>query len=812
MARALTGRRAMLGAMVLLVAALAGCGGSSTPPAPPPTKAAFPVPWQRTETREPCTNFHPLRAPFFGDLHVHTRVSADAYIFGTKVGPRDAYTFARGGTIAVSDINEQPTRTATLERPLDFTAVTDHSEWYGEVQVCTTPGTPVYDQDICQLLRRVDSPDDQFAVTIKWLFPAGILNPPKHLPLCDTPGVDCDAARVSVWQDIQAAAEENYDRSSECTFTTFVGYEHTASFIGRHLHRNIIFRNEHVPPYAASQLDTAPGGTPQGLWTAIETDCLGAGTGCDAVLIPHNSNLSGGQQFFDPADSAEAQRRHDREPLVEIHQQKGNSECRFDRLAGRGVGTADELCTFEQLPNADETPGKPLPTIDTYPRRNMVRNVLEDGLAFEQTLGVNPFQMGFIGSTDTHNATAGNAEEDNWVGSQGNNDATPDEKIADKIDMNPGGLAVVWAEENSRDALFSALRRRETYATSGTRPIVRFFAGTLDAVRCGSAAFVDDAYASGAPMGSEIGPVAGDASPHFAVLAAKDPGTATHPGADLQRAQIVKGWVSADGQTHEQVYDVAGDATNGASVDPMTCKPTGRGAAELCTVWTDPQFDRTQRAFYYVRLLENPTCRWSTRVCKAAGVDPFADDCAAQATAAGDSFANCCLNHTNDPSVDPLVQERAWTSPVWYRPEAIGTVDGGVHFGTRPDSDRLSLTIGIGGLPSDLDLASAPLSLAVTDDDDIYRLTLPAGALMQDGDATHWVLSPAAGPSAPETLTIDLQPDGEALLTLDTGEQDLSAADRVDHMVEVALNIGSYQSTHTRLWRARAGALLTSAQ
>ena len=162
-----TGRRAIFGVVVLVAGAFVGCGGSNGPSAPPPTKAAFPVPWQRTETREPCTDFHPLRAPFFGDLHVHTRVSADAYIFGTKVGPRDAYAFARGATIAVSDLNEQPTRSATIERPLDFMAVTDHSEWYGEVDVCTTPGTAVYDQDICQLLRRVDSPDDQFAVTVQ---------------------------------------------------------------------------------------------------------------------------------------------------------------------------------------------------------------------------------------------------------------------------------------------------------------------------------------------------------------------------------------------------------------------------------------------------------------------------------------------------------------------------------------------------------------------------------------------------------------------------------------------------------------------
>src|SRR5262245_23719309 len=230
-------------------------------------------PWQRTETREPCAAVAPLRQPFFGDLHVHTRFSADAYIFGTRVGPRDAYDFARGGTIPVADTNEAQTRSATIDRQLDFMAVTDHSELFGEVDRCTTPGSPAFDVMTCQLLRRVEhTSPDEFNTTVQWLFPLGIPNPPRSLPFCTTtPGVDCDAASISVWQEIQAAAEEAYDRTAACRFTTFVGYEHTCSPLGRHRHRNVIFRNGHVPPFAPSQLDTFQDGDLQGLWKAIET-------------------------------------------------------------------------------------------------------------------------------------------------------------------------------------------------------------------------------------------------------------------------------------------------------------------------------------------------------------------------------------------------------------------------------------------------------------------------------------------------------------------------------------------------------------
>ncbi len=765
----------------LLLAALllAACGDSASPPTAPGPSGA---PWQRTEERAPCDAFDPLRQPFFGDLHVHTRYSADAAIYGTKADPRDAYDFARGGEIAVADGDEQPTRRARLARRLDFAAVTDHAEFIGEVDLCSTPASSAYALHICELLRAVDPPGRQFGTIVQWLFPAGVDNPPPSLPFCTTPGIDCDAAAVSVWQEMQAAAEAAYDRSSACGFTSFIGYEHTPSRGGRHMHRNVIFRNHHVPPFAYSQLETAAGGIPQGLWSSIESECLEAGTGCDALLIPHNSNLSDGLQFFDPADTAEAQRRQDREPLVEIFQQKGGSECRFDRLVGRGVGTADELCTYEQIATAAEVPGQRPPTIDAYPRRNLVRTAVADGLLFEATLGVNPFQFGFIGSTDTHNATAGNTDERDFAGGQGGNDATPARQIDAFLDTNPGGLAVVWAEENSRDALFAALRRRETYATSGARPVVRFFAGGLDGVACGAGDFVARAYRTGVPMGGELGAVRGAASPRFAVLALKDPGTATRPGTDLQRLQIVKAWLDVAGALHERVVDIAGDAGNGADVDPATCAPRGAGAAELCAVWEDPDFAADEGAVYYARVLENPTCRWTTFVCKAAGVDPFAADCAAQAAAADPAFADCCLSSAEDPFYAPVAQERAWTSPVWYRPESIATLDGEIRFGAGRGGDRLDLAIGIARPPHTASLASASIEVELADDDVFFRTTLPAGALT-------------------------IADDGSGTLHVSAENLDLAAAERLEHTVTLRLSSGIYRASHARRWRAIPGGL-----
>jgi hypothetical protein len=244
---------------------------------------------------------------------------------------------------------------------------------------------------------------------------------------------------------------------------------------------------------------------------------------------------------------------------------------------------------------------------------------------------------------------------------------------------------------------------------------------------------------------------------------------------------IIKGGVDADGATHERVFDVAGDSDNGADVDPATCAPRGAGAAELCAVWEDPEFDAAQSAFYYARLLENPSCRWSTWACKAAGVDPFATDCAAQADAAGSQFADCCLTRDDEPSLQPVVQERAWSSPVWYRPDAVASLSGAVRFGARRAGDGLDLSLTLAAVPIGRN-ADEAVTVELTDNDVIYRETLPGSALV-----------PLA--------------HGGALLVLRREGLDLSKADRVDHFVSVQITSGLYRATHTRLWHASSDTL-----
>jgi hypothetical protein len=448
-----------------------------------------------------------------------------------------------------------------------------------------------------------------------------------------------------------------------------------------------------------SAYDTGRHNFPE-LWRRLRRQCIDAGNGCDVMSIPHNSNLSGGLMFPDPRTPEEAADSRFFEPVVELVQHKGASECRFDRLAGAGLATSDEACDFEQLVadnlsmlgsvEGEVRTARAAPVaLADFARRNMVRNALKDGLMLEQKTGINPFRLGFIGSTDTHSATAGGAGEDNYPGHLGRRDAGF-RNVQDHFFSNPGGLAVAWAEENSRDAIFDAIRRRETYATSGTRPLVRFFGGAqLDENLCSSASAIEQAYAEGVPMGGELGALAPGAAPRFLVSAHKDPGLEHSPGTDLQRVQIIKGWVDAGGETHERVFDVAGDANNGAAVDPSNCAPVGPGASELCAVWRDPDFDPSQGAFYYARVLENPSCRWSTRQCQAAGVNPLSGDCPAQAATAsklareqqdakGEVYANCCIDARTQPFYSPTIQERAWTSPIWYRaagPVAAGGAD-----------------------------------------------------------------------------------------------------------------------------------------
>ena len=640
--------------------------------------------FERTEEREPCAHYTEARQPLFGDLHVHSSYSFDSYISSQRNTPWAAYRYATGEPIELPDEKGAQNLRVRIERPLDFAAVTDHAEFLGPINLCTDDSSePGYWFPAC-IMTRSNIFIVQLLAADYWQKRGVSSGEHKESFVCKL--ADCDAAHRRVWRDIQRAAEDHYDRTSECNFTTFIGYEYTDAPGFRNLHRNVIFRNKHVTRTAISAIDTGSMNFPE-LWRRLRAECIEGDKGCDVLAIPHNPNLSGGFMFRDPETPEEAEDRLFFEPVVELVQHKAASECRFDRLRGFGLDTEDELCDFEQA-EADNlamlgtifgeirTEGAlPVP-LERFGRRNMVRNALKDGLALQRGTGVNPFKMGFIGSTDTHSATPGGAEEYNYAGHLGRRDVGY-RNVQDHFFDNPGGLAVVWAEENSRDAIFAALRRREAYATSGTRPVVRFFAGDgLSPALCDAGDMAAQAYGTGVPMGGELDGSQASGGPAFLVSAQKDPGTPANPGNDLQRLQIIKGWIDAEGRTHEKVFEVAGNPDNGAHVNPEDCRPLGAGFQRLCEVWRDPEFNAQENAFYYARALENPSCRWSTRQCQAAGVNPFSDDCAAQAAAAtefaqedgaiGDVYGKCCIDSAEHPFYSPVIQERAWTSPIWY--------------------------------------------------------------------------------------------------------------------------------------------------
>ena len=612
--------------------------------------------------REPCTDVDPLRRPFFGDTHVHTNYSFDANSQDTRNTPRDAYRFAKGEALGIQpyDADGNALRTVQLDRPLDFTVVTDHAEFLGEMNLCADPETWAYWHPVCFAHRN-------FPSTALLSFGYRGLIAKKRWGLCGNDDEDCRVAAGQFWQKIREAAEEAYDRTSDCRFTSFVGYEWTASVgQGANLHRNVVFRDENVPELPISWIDTP---SAFDLWESLQTECVDGVAGCDALTIPHNSNLGAGLMFETPrvagtevpgpTTAEEARLRARWEPLVELMQHKGDSECDA-RLA---TWSNDEACGFEKLPY-DRFGSKNFSVLDpTLPtEKEYVRYALGEGLRLDQELGANPFRYGFIASTDTHIAAPGLVAEPGHPGHGGagrgaESGASDPERFPDDFEFGPGGLAVLWAEQNTRHALFDAMQRREAYGTSGTRPVVRFFGGWDYADDlCSDADFVAKGYADGVPMGSTLPERSGTASPRFAVSALRDPGAGKDAGGPLQRIQIVKGWIE-DGAARERVLDVAGGA-NGASVDLATCQPQGDGAASLCAVWTDPDFDAKEPAFYYARVLENPSCRWSQYVCLDAQID------CTQPDTVPEDLAGCCA-----PDHRAAIQERAWTSPIWYRPE-----------------------------------------------------------------------------------------------------------------------------------------------
>lgn len=568
------------------------------PPEPEPEPEAL--------TREPCSSVDPLRQVFWGDLHVHTRYSFDAWVYDVDLTPDDAYAFAMGQPVQL------PSGTVQLQRPLDFAAVTDHSEFLGEIDACTRPESPAYDETTCVNYRAGSASSVQLFGTR-----LAVEDPERPEDICRS--VDCLVLAGSVWTRTQRAAEAAYDRSSDCRFTSFVGYEWTGATGVSNYHRNVIFRDERVPDLPTSYMEAPSAGE---LWAALDRDCLDGGIGCDVLVIPHNSNLSNGNMFPAVDDSEEAERRSSLEVLLEVYQHKGDSECRPELLGGV-LGSEDELCGFEKVrrePPEDCGEGDGAGGMiygGCASKRDYARGILLAGLEGQQTVGVNAYRLGLMASTDTHSGTPGAVEEEGWLGHLGDAEDEPQERLANpglnpggNID-SPGGLVAVWADSNDRDALFDAMLRREVYGTSGPRIAVRFFGGDLDAELCASQDFVAQGYARGVPMGGIL------STGTFGVSALADP-----LGADLERIQIIKGWVDDEG-SHIQVIDVAEGP-----------------AASLCAVWTDPDFDAGVPAFYYARVLQVETPHWSV------------GDCAQVEAEACDWLPG-------------TIQERAWTSPIW---------------------------------------------------------------------------------------------------------------------------------------------------
>jgi hypothetical protein len=575
----------------------------------------------------PAPTSNPLRNAYFGDLHLHTSMSFDAATAMTNTLPEDSYRFARGET--VSYLGHEVRRHAAL----DFLAVTDHAEYLGMVRAAEDPNGPFAATDWPKRL----AGQGVRGMMHEWAQSALLGTAP---PVRDFMRPDL---MHSSWQHEIDAAEKYYQPG---VFTTFVAFEWSPTPGGHHLHRNVIFRGPKYPELPFSSFDSMK---PEDLWRYA--DHLRS-QGIDSVMVPHSSNLSGGLTFAytdsagNPIDREYATTRMRNERLVEIAQTKGTSET-LPQLS-----PTDELANFELLP---------LNGVD--PRRlagGFVRQAFARGLEIRARIGVNPFAYGIEGGTDFHSGISA-TEESNFPGGLGVNDShddphkvlTADEPIlkAPTAVLSAGALTGVWAEENTREAIFAALKRKEAFATSGDRIAVRLFAGwRFPSGLTRRQDWVKAAYANGVPMGADLPPrPSARARPRFLVWALKDP-----DAGNLDRIQIIKVWYSR-GASHEKVFDVVASGGRvpdehghlppvGSTVDVRTATYTNSiGAAELVGEWSDPEFDPAAAAIYYARVLEIPTPRWTTYL--------------------------AVRNHLPlSTAVPPTLQERAWTSPVFYGP------------------------------------------------------------------------------------------------------------------------------------------------
>ncbi len=576
---------------------------------------------------------NPLRNAYFGQLHLHTGMSFDAFLIGTRLYPEDAYRYARGEAI------EHDGRSWKLNGPpLDFLGVSDHAEYLGQMRILDDSNGPLAQSEYKKTLDAMPA-DKRFMALFKLSesFGSGGVKPPELLTR---------DLRKSNWQRQIDAANNFYEPGK---FTTFVAYEYSSLPNGANLHRNVIFRGPNYPEVPFSSLDSP---NPEDLWRYIEHQ---RSQGIQALAIPHNSNVSDGLMFSyadssrRPIDREYAETRVSIERLAEITQSKGTSETRPE------LSPNDDFAGFELIDN-----------LLTVPRAgsihgSYIREAFGRGLEIAQRTGVNPFEFGLIGGSDYHNALATTSEREVVDPDKSAADVqkllSADVKATGGAGGSSGGLAGVWAESNTRESIYDALYRRETFATSGTRVRVRFFAGFgYPAGILRQRDWLKAAYQNGVPMGADLstpasatGGASAGSSPRFLVQAVKDP-----DGANLDRVQIIKVWLD-HGTQREKVYDVAwaGDRKLDdkgklppirSTVDAANASYTNDvGAVQLSTEWQDPDFHADSAAVYYARVLEIPTPRWTTYL--------------------------AVKNNLPVPSSVPsAIQERAWTSPVFYWP------------------------------------------------------------------------------------------------------------------------------------------------
>jgi hypothetical protein len=620
----------------LAIALLMSCNHSQS--SAKSSEAASSAPTQSADAR-PARN--PLRNAYFGDLHLHTSYSMDAFAFSTRTTPEDSFRYAMGETV---EYLGKPVKRNT---PLDFLAVTDHAEYLGLIRDTVDPNGPYASSEWYKTMTSSDPKVSGQA--FKKLIGSTVAN--KPLPEFSDPKLS-----KSAWDEYAAIADKYYKPGK---FTSFVGFEWTSAPQNQNLHRCVIFADK-GPAMPFSSFDSQD---PEQLWKYLENQ---RSQGIDVIAVPHNANVSNGLMFDTkdlsgkPLTREYAERRMANEPLAEIIQGKGQSD------TSPTISPNDEFANFEMFTYLLGTNTKAKSGKGSY-----LRQAYGVGQELQQKLGANPFKYGVEAGTDFHSGVS-STEPSNYVGSHGNQDSDPKTIVTatESISGEPpaaigsGGLTGVWAEENTREAIFAAFKRKETFGTSGTRMKVRMFGGwnyAKDLVK--SSDWLKTAYADGVPMGGDLALPPANGAPTFLVHALKDP-----DGANLDRIQIIK-IATKNGKSTEKIFDAvwSGDRKPdakgkvpavGNTVDVKAATYTNSiGSAELAGEWTDPEFDATANVTYYARVLEIPTPRWST-------------------------YWAAKINLPPNPAVPTTVQHRAWTSPIWYTPAQ--TTHAAIESGVKP--------------------------------------------------------------------------------------------------------------------------------